>query len=168
MGCMIFMKLTHAGYYRKKPTSANVFGFALECWYLGLTLAFVVTRFVKFLISTALYVGRIDRPVLADGLLLDMDSLPKIFRQNLLATDAHRHPYIELMGLMYLMKLRHKEDFGSAPGSAWRLLFVDALMPWLKKKRIQDAFVEKDGDEVGKSGVGFLSEVFAGVLAAEE
>merc|ERR1712013_498223 len=134
MGCMIFMKLTHAGYYRKKPTSANVFGFALECWYLGLTLAFVVTRFVKFLISTALYVGRIDRPVLADGLLLAM--------------DAHRHPYIELMGLMYLMKLRHKEDFGSAPGSAWRLLFVDALMPWLKKKRIQDAFVEKDGDEV--------------------
>lgn len=69
---------------------------------------------------------------------------------------------------MYLMKLRHKEDFGSAPGSAWRLLFVDALMPWLKKKRIQDAFVEKDGDEVGKGGVGFLSEVFAGILAVNE
>jgi len=36
------------------------------------------------------------------------------------------------------MKLRHKDDFGTKAGSIWRLLFVSALMPWLRKKRIQD------------------------------
>ena len=142
--------------------AADIFSFAMECWYLGLTLAFIISRFFKFIISTGLYVGRIDRPVLADGLIFDIDSLPKIFRTNLLATEAHRHPYIELLGLMYLMKLRHKENFGSAGGSAWRLLFVTALMPWLKKRRIQESLL---GDGVGQQGIGVAEEVLGGMLA---
>lgn len=162
--CFVFMKFAYAGYYRKKPTYANVFSFALECWYLALTLAFILSRFVKFLVSTGLYVGRIDRPVLADGLIIDMDSLPKVFRKNLLSTESHRHPYIELLGLMYLMKLRHKENFGSAAGTAWRLLFVDALMPWLKKDRIQDSFV-RHVEAPGLPVENFVNEVLGGLIA---
>jgi hypothetical protein len=110
----------------------------------ALTAALVLSRLVKFLLVTGIYVGRIDRPVLAEGLALDIDSLPRIFRQNLLSAEAHRHPYVEQLAQMYLMKLRHKDDFGTKAGSIWRLIFVSALMPWLRKKRIQD-----DGD-IGK------------------
>lgn len=118
------------------------------------------------MVVTALYVGRIDRPVLADGLILDLDSLPRVYRQNLLSTESHRHPYIELLGLMYLMKLRHEDEFGTSSGTAWRLLFVGALMPWLKKRRMQDALSEQlkysdNIDTVGNIG----NEIFAGVLA---
>ena len=55
------------------------------------------------------------------------------------------------------MKLRHKDNFGSPTGTAWRLLFVAALMPWLKKRRIQDDFKFK------KPGVGPVAdEIIAG------
>jgi hypothetical protein len=93
-----------------------------------------------------------------------LSALPKVFRKNLLSTEAHRHPYIELLGLMYLMKLRHKENFGSAAGSAWRLLFVNALMPWLKKNRIQDTFA-RNIEGTGPSIANFSNEVFGGVIA---
>jgi hypothetical protein len=35
-----------------------------------------------------------------------------------------------------MMKLRHGDNFGRVSGSIWRLLFVFALMPWLRKYRI--------------------------------
>ena len=35
-----------------------------------------------------------------------------------------------------MMKFRHGDNFGRASGSTWRLLFVFALMPWLRKYRI--------------------------------
>jgi hypothetical protein len=53
------------------------------------------------------------------------------------ALAAHRHPYIEMLGICYLMKLRYRESFGSKAGAAWRLLFVYALLPWMHKYRIQ-------------------------------
>ena len=30
----------------------------------------------------------------------DLDKFPVLFRKDLLATDAHHHPYIELLGTM--------------------------------------------------------------------
>mmetsp|Transcript_35094 Transcript_35094/g.85006 ORF Transcript_35094/g.85006 Transcript_35094/m.85006 type:complete len:224 (+) Transcript_35094:3020-3691(+) len=156
--CFLAMRTAYSGFYRTKPMFANVFNVALECWALALSLAFVAGRLAKFLVITSFYVGRIDRPVLADGLFVQVDKLPLVFRQNLLSTESHRHPYIEMLGQMYLMKLRHREHFSSRAGSIWRLLFVSALMPWLKKKRIQDdinienlrSFVEKENQGSSK------------------
>ena len=42
------------------------------------------------------------------------------------------------------MKLRHGDEFGKLSGSIWRLLFVFALMPWLRQYRIQAS----DEDEI--------------------
>jgi len=162
--CTVFTKVTYAGFYRNYPAAANIFSFSLECWYLALTIGFVFSRLIKFLVVTGLYVGRIDRPVFAEDLLLDIDSLPRVFRQNLLSTDSHRHPYIELLGLMYLMKLRHKDNFCTGSGSAWRLLFVIVLMPWLKKKRIEDKRDDEDGDKRFQIGL-VVDELFGGVAA---
>ena len=50
--------------------------------------------------------------------------------------EAHRHPYIESLGLLFLLKLRCDDSFGRRPNGCWRLLFVLILMPWLKKYRV--------------------------------
>jgi len=103
---------------------------------------------VKLIIVVLVYVGRFDRPVLAEGVgelgPLKLDNFPNIFRQDLLAIDAHRHPYIERLGMMYMMKLKHGSKFGNKAGSTWRLLFVFALMPWLRKNRIVGNVVEAE------------------------
>jgi hypothetical protein len=100
----------------------------------------VSRRICKLLITAALYVGRIDTPLLAPGVgrlgVLELDGYPVIFVKDILSHEAHRHPYLELMGVMYLMKLRYGEHFGNRAGSTWRLIFVYALMPWLNKYRI--------------------------------
>jgi len=94
----------------------------------------------KLLITAALYVGRIDTPLLAPGIgqvgQLELDSYPSIFLKDVLSHEAHRHPYIELLGVMYLMKVRYRQYFGNRAGSTWRLIFVYALMPWLNKYRV--------------------------------
>jgi hypothetical protein len=61
---------------------------------------------------------------------------PDVFRKAILAAEAHRHPYIERLGMIYLMKVKHGDKFGKRSSSTWRLLFVFALMPWLQKYRI--------------------------------
>lgn len=64
-----------------------------------------------------------------------MDALPIIFNRDLLVHEAHRHPYIERLGYLYLLKLRHGPAFGSRGGAAFRILFTVALMPWLRSHR---------------------------------
>jgi hypothetical protein len=85
--------------------------------------------------------GRIDTPVLAPGVgvvgPVIFDGFPVIFRKDLLVHDAHRHPYMERLGMMYTMKLLHGDSFADRPGSCWRLLMVLVLMPWLRKHRIR-------------------------------
>merc|ERR1712226_400428 len=161
---------TYAGLYRKHPVASNLFSFALECWHLGLTLLGILLRLLKFLLATGIYVGRIDKPILQQDLLLDLDNFPRAFRQDLVLAEAHRHPYMERLGAMvrqnffscylpnmqmihippahhrfffqlirqYMMKLRYQDQFSTPAGATWRLLFVMALMPWLRKYRIQN------------------------------
>lgn len=66
-----------------------------------------------------------------------LDAGPFAFRKDLLLHDAHRHPYIERLGLLYMMKLRFGNSFATRNGSCWRLLFTLALMPWFRKYRIR-------------------------------
>ena len=48
----------------------------------------------------------------------------------------HRHPYIERLGLLYMLKLRNGKHFGTQAGAGWRMLFVLALLPWMRKYRV--------------------------------
>lgn len=54
------------------------------------------------------------------------------------AHDAHRHPLIDLLGTTYIMQIKHKHQFCTDAGCAWRRIFVQALMPWLIKYRKMD------------------------------
>mmetsp|Transcript_26265 Transcript_26265/g.61054 ORF Transcript_26265/g.61054 Transcript_26265/m.61054 type:complete len:99 (-) Transcript_26265:298-594(-) len=45
---------------------------------------------------------------------------------------------MERLGVTYMLKLRHGDDFGTRAGSAWRLIVVLALMPWLRRFRLDE------------------------------
>jgi len=75
---------------------------------------------------------------------IELDHFPYAFRRDLLAHEAHRHPYIELFGQLCLLKIRCGKAFGSRAHASWRLLFVVTLMPWLKQYRVRGTM---NGDE---------------------
>ena len=88
----------------------------------------------------ALFIARIDTPFLAPGVgrigKIELDSYPISYRKDLLLHEAHRHPYIERLGMLILLKLRLGSRFGRNPHACWRLLFMVALCPWLAKYRV--------------------------------
>jgi hypothetical protein len=100
----------------------------------------------KILLISAASIGQIDRRLLAEGVgqlgRIEFDPYPTIHVIELVSHEAHRHPYIEILGTMYLMKLRYSRHFGSRAGSAWRLVFVYALLPWMHQYRIYDGEVD--------------------------
>ena len=63
----------------------------------------------------------------------------------------HRHPLIERLGLLYLLKLYNGKSFGTQAGGQWRILFVLALMPWMRNYRVQSSqgllLDNQDGDD---------------------
>jgi len=131
----------YEAFYRPKPARANLTALILEAANFALSFGFIIVRVVKLLLTAAFYIGRIDTPFLAPGVgnpwgYFELDSYPTIFVKDMLAHDAHRHPFLELLGSMYMLKLRYGERFGTRAGSCWRLIFVSALMPWMSKYRI--------------------------------
>jgi len=135
--CVIDKKI-YSGLFRSKPKTANVVSLFWETSSFVLSILFVISRAVKLGLLSIFYVGRVDTPLLAPNVALGpiKDNGPLTFRKEIIISDAHRHPYMELLGLMYLMKLKHGKAFGTNAGSTWRLIFVSALMPWLSKYRI--------------------------------
>jgi len=127
----------YTAFYRKIPASANIIAIALECWNIGISAGVAVVRAAKLLGVTLLHIGRIDIPLLSnDSPFSGLDSYPSIFMKNILASEAHSHPHIQLLGAMYIMKLQYGKQFATRAGSNWRLIFVTALMPWVMKYRV--------------------------------
>ena len=92
-----------------------------------------------FLVTSALWLGRIDVEFLHDDVKIlgvGLDKVPCGFKRDLLVHEAHSHPYIDRLGGMYMTRIRDGERFGSIPGAAWRCLFVTGLMPWIVKYRV--------------------------------
>lgn len=127
-------------FYRTKPAAANIFFLAMEWANFALSVGFVFVRMIKLLITTSFCIGRIDTPFLARGMgeigPVELDAFPTIHLRDILSHEAHRHPYIEMLGSMYLMKLHFGKRFGTNGGSCWRLIFIYALFPWLHKYRV--------------------------------
>ena len=146
----------YQGFYRKRPLSANLTLLALEWANFSLSVGFVFLRVVKVIIASSIYIGRIDTPLLAPGVGkfgdLELDNYPTIYMKDILTNEAHRHPYIELLGVMYLMKLRYGDSFGQRAGSCWRLIFVYALMPWMHKYRIHIESIPSEFLTIGGKG----------------
>ena len=96
---------------------------------------------IKIIFAMCLFLGRIDIKFLNNDVsnmhYMELDGYPDIHLSDLLAHEAHRHPYIEMLGSTYLMKLIHGKRYCTRAGSAWRLLLIYALMPWMKKYRVQ-------------------------------
>lgn len=126
------------GYYRRSVGLTNFVGVILESWNLGLTTSYMLLRTFKLLIAATLFIGRVDIPFLSEPACylgpVELDPYPLMFRKDILSHEAHRHPYIERLGVMYMLALRY-DDFGSYACTRWRLLFVYALLPWMRKYR---------------------------------
>jgi hypothetical protein len=131
-------KRFYRAFYRTNPGRSNLSILALECWFIGLGGGVLIGRIAQFLLASAFWIGRIDEPFLADNVDLlgyKFDYIPLNYTKEILVHEAHRHPFIERLGSMYLMRLKNK-SFGSDAGGCWRQLFVLTLMPWMVKNRV--------------------------------
>lgn len=139
---LFLRKQFRAAFYRMMPLKDNFMNVMLEAWNIGLSSGIMFMRAAKLLLITVFYLGRLDTPLLADGVGLvgpiQLDSYPYSFRKDLLQHDAHRHPYIERLTTLYMMKLRYGKDFGNRANSCWRVLFALCLMPWMRKYRLRE------------------------------
>lgn len=161
---VLFHCSVYKAFYRERPAFANLAVLSLEWANFAVSAGFIFVRLLKFLAAASLYTGRLDTPFLADEIsrigTYEIDLYPKSHLQAILLQEAHRHPYIESLGLVYLMKLRFGTNFGNRAGSCWRLIFVYALMPWLHRYRYSTRRDELIDDSMTSIPVGRLSISF--------
>jgi len=121
--------------YRRKVNLAIITSLGVETINILLGMVSAILRAVKLALIPLLFVGRIDVP-LFDKRRSIPDDTPDAFLRDLLIREAHRHPYIETSGKIFLMKLRYRERFINRRGYWYRLLFALTLLPWLRKYRV--------------------------------
>ena len=153
---VFLLRTAYSAFYRKEVNQVNIVSLALECIMIGFAVGTALVRAVKLVLISALYVGRVDTPLLAPGVGVGpmVDKYPFIFRQDILALEAHRHPYLDLIGKLYLMKLCYGCRFADRAGYCYRLIFAVALMPWLRKYRVMAR--PELGDDGGDSPDGSI------------
>mmetsp|Transcript_50824 Transcript_50824/g.99390 ORF Transcript_50824/g.99390 Transcript_50824/m.99390 type:complete len:901 (-) Transcript_50824:360-3062(-) len=153
----VFRGKSLRGFYRSEPLWANLVTVFMECINVGLAYGTIFSRTFKLVFGMCTCVGRVDTVILTPdteriGPIL-LDSVSLNFRKLVLSQEAHRHPYIEVISNMFLTKYKHGKSFCKSAGLCWRLIFVQALMPWLRKYRIlarseEDADVTTNSDMV--------------------
>eukprot|EP00563_Minutocellus_polymorphus_P001449 CAMPEP_0181036292 /NCGR_PEP_ID=MMETSP1070-20121207/8772_1 /TAXON_ID=265543 /ORGANISM="Minutocellus polymorphus, Strain NH13" /LENGTH=443 /DNA_ID=CAMNT_0023113895 /DNA_START=193 /DNA_END=1524 /DNA_ORIENTATION=+ len=140
---MFSRKEFHQALMRKRVKASNYNALAMECWQLGVGGGALLSRLCQFLFAAAFWIGRVDVVFLDEDVSLfgySFDYMPINYRTELLVHEAHKHPFINRLGGMFLMRMKHG-DFASAAGAKWRLLFTLSLFPWLARYR------KKRGDD---------------------
>jgi hypothetical protein len=88
----VLRKYFHNGFFRNRPAASNFLGLILDCWYLGLSSGYMSIRALVLILVAILNIGRIDRPILADGIdkfgPLVLDCYPVSFRKDLLQHEV--------------------------------------------------------------------------------
>ena len=143
----VFRGVFFQNLYRKNVLGANIMHIVLEAWSVALSVGYVAWKIFNILLVCTFFLARVDQNFLAPGVgkigPLVVDELPDHFRRDLVVHEAHRHPYIEMLGMACLIKLRAGDGFGRHGNSCWRVMLVLALMPWLSKYRINRATSKK-------------------------
>jgi predicted nucleotidyltransferase len=158
--------------YRKKPRAANITGLCLMCWNIALGAGLMLGRLTQFLLAAAFWIGRTDAQFLDDDVKLfgyNFDKIAINFRKDIIVHEAHRHPFLDRIGGMYLMRHAYGKEFGSNAGARWRQLFCVALMPWYKKFRsLRNLELVLEEKAAKAAAASVVDGSFAPVLTAEE
>ena len=64
---MIVGRNTYAVFYKKRPLFGNLMSLAFEGWHTALTIWYVLSRSIKLGVITIMFLGRCDKPLLAQG-----------------------------------------------------------------------------------------------------
>lgn len=124
---------------------------------MGLNVTMALGRALFLFLLSEYYVGRLDTPFVSNGVgryfggYIDLEPFYHWVLTAIVSVEAHRHPYIETLGAVYLTKLKHTNKFNNRIGIKWRTVFVSALMPWLAKYRIRRDTVDEDAFGGGES-----------------
>jgi hypothetical protein len=66
---MYFIESYSFAFYRRNPAINNVATIAFECWNVFLAIPLVISRVFKLILIALFFIGRIDRPFLADDII---------------------------------------------------------------------------------------------------
>jgi len=162
----MILKTSFRGFYRRHVNKVNIVSLALETVTIGVGVFYAFVRVAKILIASLLYISRIDTNLLSLDLNIGplQDSFPKYFRQELLSQESHKHPWLETLGKLYMMKYRYRGSFVSSAGYTYRLIFALSLLPYLRKYRLCNREIEMEQHK--KKGTSVVQKLAASMATS--